>query len=61
MRLKPEHHSISVVPKQEETLSGWRAFSVIAVKPDGDIIRWSLYERSPDPRATREGPALAAA
>ena len=45
-----EHHEISMVPKHEETIEGWQAFSVTAVKSDGDIIRWSLYKRSPDPR-----------
>ena len=43
-------HAIKVVPKHEETIDGWLAFSVTAVQTDGHVIRWSLYERSPGPR-----------
>jgi hypothetical protein len=45
-----EHHEIRMVPKYEETIEGWRAFSVTALNSEGHVIQWSLYERSPDPR-----------
>ena len=49
-----EHHEIRIVPKYEETAEGWRAFSVTALNSEGHVIRWSLDERSPDPkRGTR--------
>ena len=44
-----QHQEVRVLPKDEETIEGWQAFSVTAVKPDGHVVRWSLYERSPDP------------
>ena len=50
MIAKPDHHEIRVVPKHEETIDGWRAFAVTAVKSDGRVIRWGLYERSPEPK-----------
>ena len=49
MNASAEHRAISVVPKDEETIEGWRAFLVTALNSEGHVIRWSLYERSPDP------------
>jgi len=46
----PQHHEVRLVPKREETIEGWRAFAVTALNSEGHVIRWSLYERAPDPR-----------
>jgi len=50
MTTNRQHHEITMVPKYERTIEGWRAFSVTALNSAGQVIQWSLYERRPDPR-----------